>query len=198
MHGLAADPRAAIAGRSPQELYATGLPICQALKADPVATRVFMLAELTRIWKAVKVGDAKTWTDQDSLQDAVDDVLEIFPTLKLEEYLHALKLIRQGSVKIWGRLDTPTLLEALRDYESRHTITYRTQQNQQRPSLVETAALEGAHRPGTLDLGTALRRVSKELPRPRKTLEELGGHLHLTAEDLQQIEDHQKQQPPTP
>lgn len=191
--GLAADPRGSIAGRKPSELFATGLPICQALKANPKGTRVLMLGELARTWKAVKVGDAKTWEGQPELQDAVDDVLELFPTLKLEEYMQALKDIRQGRVKLFGRLDTPTLVEALHAYEDRHTTTYREAMHRQ-PPPAETAAWE--HRPpgpGTISVSEALARLKASLPTRKKTLEELGGHVHLTEQDLRDIEQHGKE-----
>lgn len=198
LSGLASDPRAAIAGRTPLELFSTGLPLCQALKADGRATRVLLLAELARTWKAVKVGDAKTWDSQEALQDAVDDVLEIFPTLKVEEVLQALKDIRQGRAKLFGRLDTPTLLEVLRNYEDRHTTTFREQQHH-KPPTVETAAWE--HRPagpGTIPVSEALARIKAMLPTRRKTLEELGGHVHLTAEDLKAIQEHEQSQNENP
>lgn len=185
--------REALDGKTPAELFKHGLPICQALKADRPGTKVLLLAELTRLWRAVKVGDAKTWTDQESLQDAVDDVVELYPTMKLEEVLACFKQIRQGRVKLFGRLDTPTLLEALGKYEDQHTTTYREAQHKQ-PPKVETAAWE--HRPagpGTISVDEALKRLKDALPRRRKTLEELGGHIHLTAEDINTIENHATQ-----
>lgn len=181
-----------MAGKTPAQLFEHGLPICQALKANKHDTKVLLLAELTRLWRSVKVGDAKTWADQESLQDAVDDICELFPTLKVEEVLQCFKTIRQGNVKLFGRLDTPTLLEALREYESRHTTTYRENMHK-RPAVVETAAWE--HRPagpGTISVDEALKRLKAALPRRRKTLEELGGHIHLTAEDIHTIENHAK------
>jgi hypothetical protein len=159
---------------------------------------VLLLAELARTWKAVKVGDAKTWDSQEALQDAVDDVLELFPTMKAEEVLQVLKDIRQGRVKLFGRLDTPTLVEALRAYEDRHTVTFREQQHRQ-PPPVETAAWE--HRPagpGTIPVGEALARLKASLPSRRKTLEELGGHVHLTAQDLQELDQHAQAQTQSP
>lgn len=193
LHGLSRDPRAALENQTPAELFEHGLPICQAIKADKVGTKVLLLAELTRLWRAVKVGDAKTWGDQESLQDAVDDIVELHSTMKVEEALACFKQIRQGRVKLYGRLDTPTLLEALRDYEDRHTTTYREAMHS-RPAKVETAAWE--HRPagpGTISVEEALKRLKASLPSRRKTLEELGGHIHLTPEDIQQIEHHATQ-----
>lgn len=145
---------------------------------------MLLLAELTRLWRAVKVGDAKTWDGQEALQDAVDDICEVFPTLKVEEVLYVFKGIRQGVQKIFGRLDTPTLMEALRAHESAHTVVYREHQNTQ-PPPVETAALEHPTE-GTIPMGMALMQIANDLKLPRRTksLQEMGGHLHLTADEV--------------
>lgn len=89
-----------MAGKTPAQLFEHGLPICQALKANKHDTKVLLLAELTRLWRSVKVGDAKTWADQESLQDAVDDICELFPTLKVEEVLQCFK-ITADSIKLF-------------------------------------------------------------------------------------------------
>lgn len=94
---------------------------------------MLLLSELTRTWKAVAVGDGKTWKDQDALQEAVDEVCEIFPTMKLEEILTVFRMIRRGEVNIYGRLDTPTVIEQLRKYEDTYTTTFREAAARQAP-----------------------------------------------------------------
>lgn len=175
-----------MANRTPAQLFAEGLPIAQALRADSRATRVLLLAELARTWRAVKVGEAKTWATQEDLQDAVDDVLEIFPTLKVEEVLRVLRDIRQGRIKLFGRLDTPTLVEALRTYEDQHTTTYREAAHRQ-PPTVETAAIDTTPEPGTMTVAEGLRRIAQELPRRRKLLAELPPTGTLTADEVQTL-----------
>ena len=188
--GLINDPRGAIADRSPADLYRTGLSIHDALKVDRRSTKILLLAELGRLWRAVKVGDAKTWDGQEALQDAVDDLVEIFPSMKIEEVLKVFQMIRRGEVKIYGRLDTPTLLDAVRNYEDTHTTTIR---ENYRPHLeiqdVQTNALDAAPaRAGQMTVIDALRRIAREMPAPRRTLEDLGGHLHLTEAEVLAIE----------
>ena len=133
MSGLTSDLSAALS-RSRDEIFADGLPLTQSLKADRMATKVFLLSELTRTWKAVAVGESKTWKDQEAIQDAVDEVCEIFPTMKLEEILLVFRTIRRGEVNIYGRLDTPTLIEQLRKYEDTYTTTFREAAARQRPT----------------------------------------------------------------
>lgn len=183
LNGLISDPRGAVSGRSPAELFRTGLPIAQALATDRRATKILLLAELGRLWRSVKVGDAKTWTTQDDLQDVVDDICDVFRTLKIEEVLFVFQAIRRGEVPLFGRLDTPTLFEALRKYEAQHTTTYR---ENYRPHLeVETAALDVAPaRAGQLTVREAFARIAKELPTPTKTLEQMG---RATIADLRAI-----------
>ena len=98
-----------------------------------MATKVLLLSELTRTWKGVAVGESKTWKDQEAIQDVVDEVCEIFPTMKLEEILLVFRAIRRGEVNIYGRLDTPTLIEQLRKYEDTYTTTFREAAARQKP-----------------------------------------------------------------
>lgn len=186
--GLIADPAGAISGRSPADLFRHGLTIHDALRVDRQRTKIFLLAELGRLWRAVKVGDAKTWEGQDALQDLVDDIVEIFPSMKMEEVIKVLQMIRRGEVKIFGRLDTPTVLEAIRNYEQTHTITLR---ENYRPHLemgtVETAALDTTPaRAGQMTISEAFKRIAREMPTPTKTLEEIG---RATIADLRVIAD---------
>lgn len=175
------DPRSAVATINPEQAYRQGLPICQAVSASRKTTKLLLLAELGRLWRAVKVGDARTWTQQEDLQDTVDDILEIFPTMKVEEVLLVFKRIRQGEIPIYGRLDTPTVMEALRSHESAHTIPLREVTSRE----IHTAALDIApHREGAMTIAEALGKIGREMRGRKKTLEELGGHLHLTQEEL--------------
>lgn len=155
LNGLTANVSAVLMGKDKDELYKHGLPLTQALRADQGATRVLLLGELTRTWRAVKVGENKTWTDQEALQDAVEDVCEIFPTMKVEEILSVFRDIRLGKVKLYGRFDTPTLVEALRDYEDKYTTTFREAEHRKAPNENLTG--------GTHDVSTAIREVMEKL-----------------------------------
>lgn len=147
---------------------------------------MLLLAELARTWRAVKVGEGKTWSDQEDLQDAVDDLLDIFPSMKVEEVLQVLQNIRRGLVKLFGRLDTPTLVEAVRSYEDQHTTTYREAAHCQRME-VETAALDVEPAPGTMTVSEALKRIAQDLPRRRKVLADLPRTGGLTVDEVQTL-----------
>ena len=89
-------------------------------------TRFFLFTQLFNLWRSVRVGDARTWENERDLQTVVEDIIDDFPSMKLEEVALCFKAIRKGEVNIYGRLDTPTLLTAIRDYEDKHTVTYLT------------------------------------------------------------------------
>ena len=71
------------------------------------------------------MGNGKTWNSDEDLQDAVDDIVDIFRTLKIEEIQLCIKQIRRGEHKLYGRLDTPTLIEILRTYDTNVSCAYR-------------------------------------------------------------------------
>jgi hypothetical protein len=175
---------------NPLTAFREGLPICQAVKADMEQTRLFLFTQLFSLWRSVRVGDARTWADERDLQVVVEDIIDDFPSLKLEEIALCFKAIRKGEVNIYGRLDTPTLLSAIRDYEDKHTVTFR--ENHHR-AQVEARALEYAGHGRGLSVRDALAAVVKEMPRQQKTIEELGGSINLTEQEMLEIDRHSTQ-----
>lgn len=163
--------------------FEQGLVIQTANKLDGAKTRLLLLAELERLVRAVNA--TRSFQSQEDLQDAVDDIIEIFPSLKVEEILVAFKMIRQGKFELFGNLTTNTLIKCLHKYELDNTIPLREQQH-----TVHQGAIQPPHF-AMIDwqkLGEALI-VEPE----KKSLEELGGHIHITQEDLQGIEKAQKE-----
>lgn len=106
-----------MANGNPATAHRAGIPMQQALRINRPAVKVMLFAELKRLWRAVRLSPDKTWQTDEDLQDAVDDILEVCPTLRLEEILMCFRQIRRGERTLYGRLDTPTLLDALRDYD---------------------------------------------------------------------------------
>lgn len=145
---------------------------------DSAKTRLLLLAELERLVRSVNA--TRSFQSQEDLQDAVDDIIEIFPSLKVEEILVAFKMIRQGKFELFGNLTTNTLIKCLHKYELDHTIPLREQQH-----TVHQGAIQPPHF-AMIDwqkLGEAL------IVEPqKKSLEELGGHIHITPDDLKEIE----------
>lgn len=163
--------------------FEQGLVLQTANKLDGLKTKLLLLAELERLIRAVNA--TRSFQDQEDKQDAVDDIIEIFPSLKVEEVLIAFKMIRQGKFELFGNLTTNTLIKCLHEYELRQTIPLREQQHS-----VHQGAIQPPHF-AMIDwqkLGEAL------IVEPqKKSLEELGGHIHITADDLRDIEKAQKE-----
>lgn len=174
----------------PLKAFREGLPICQAVSVDMEQTRFFLFTQLFNLWRSVRVGDARTWENEQDIQIVVEDIIDDFPSLKLEEVALCFKAIRKGEVNIYGRLDTPTLLSAIRDYEDKHTVTFR--ENHHR-AQVQARALEYAGHGRGLSVRDALAAVVKEMPRQKKTIEELGGSINLTEQEMLEIDRHSTQ-----
>jgi hypothetical protein len=158
--------------------FEQGLVIQTANKLDGAKTRLLLLAELERLVRAVNA--TRSFQSQEDLQDAVDDIIEIFPSLKVEEILVAFKMIRQGKFELFGNLTTNTLIKCLHKYELDFTIPLREQQHTNHQGAIQPPHF------AMIDwqkLGEALI-VEPE----KKSLEELGGHIHITKEDLEGIE----------
>ena len=89
--------------------------MCLANKTNKLKLRVLLLAELERLVRHVSA--TRTFQTQTYLQDAVDDICELFPSMKVEEILTAFKHIRQGRYQLYGNFTTNTLLDCIRKYE---------------------------------------------------------------------------------
>ncbi len=180
-------PAGVTAITDPLKAFREGLPICQAVQVDTEQTRFFLFTQLYNLWRSVRVGDARTWENERDIQIVVEDIIDDFPSMKLEEIALCFKAIRKGEVNIYGRLDTPTLLTAIRDYEDKHTVTFR--ENHHR-AQVQARALEYAGHGRGMSVRDALAAVVSELPRQKKTIEELGGSINLTEQEILEIERH--------
>ena len=164
---------------SPQKAFRTGLVIQSAQKVDKESTNMLLLSQLERLVRAVNA--TRSFQTQSDLQDAVMDIIEIFPSLKMEEILLCFKYIRQGKYELYGNLTTNTLIKCLHNYEIEHTVPLREQQHREQKPYVN----------GMIDW----QRLSDAivLPKEKKTLEEAGGHVHLTLEDFNEIAKAQKE-----
>lgn len=134
MHGLTS--KSWMEGVTPELAFDHGLPITQALSEDRPKTKLLLFAELKRVWRSVRIGDGKTWQTDEDLQDAVDDIVDICRTMKVEEVLYVFRSIRRGERKLYGRLDTPTLIEALRDHDTNVTSALRERAHSRRDQPV--------------------------------------------------------------
>ena len=127
-------------GVVPSTAYSQGVTLCKALRERKPQVKVLLLAELERLTRHVNA--TRTFQTQTDLQDAVDDICELFPSMKLEEVLLVFKHIRQGRYQLYGNFTTNVLLECMRQYEMDNTVTMREQEHAQRKQTIETASLD--------------------------------------------------------
>ena len=160
--GLINEPREVMAKHTVETAFHNGLPIQKALKAQGPEVRMLLLTELERLVR--QVGATRTFQDQTDLQNAIEDIIDVFPSLKLEEILMAFKHIRQGRYKLYSTFTTMTLIECVRKYEMEITVPQREKQHKVNKHEALTAAF---------DAGRLARDLSAngKIKAPRKTLD---------------------------
>ncbi len=140
------------------------MSLSKALKAEPAKVRLTMLAELERLVRHVNA--TRTFQTQTDLQDAVEDICELFPSLKLEEVLIAFKQIRQGRFDLYGNFTTNVLIDCIRNYEMQNTVAMREQEHvDKKKQHVETAAIDWQRLKRDLDAEGLLKTPRKVLDR---------------------------------
>lgn len=162
-----------------KEAFNDGLIIQSANKVDASSTRALLFSQIEKLVRSVNA--TRGFQTEGDIQDAVEDIIEIFPSLKMEEILLCFKYIRQGKYELYGNLTTNTLIKCLHNYEIEHTVPLREQQHREQQPYVN----------GMIDW----KRLSDAivLPKEKKTLEEAGGSVHLTLEDFNEIAKAQKE-----
>ncbi len=160
--GLINEPREVMAKHTVETAFYNGLPIQRALKAQGPEVRMLLLTELERLVR--QVGATRTFQDQTDLQNAIEDIVEVFPSLKLEEILMAFKHIRQGRYKLYSTFTTMTLIECVRKYEMEITVPQREKQHKVNKHEALTAAFDAGRLARDLSANGKIRA-------PRKTLD---------------------------
>jgi len=164
LHGLLDNSRQAMQGMTVTQAYKRGFSLSKALKAEPAKVRLTMLAELERLVRHVNA--TRTFQTQTDLQDAVEDICELFPSMKLEEVLIAFKQIRQGCFDLYGNFTTNVLIDCIRNYEMQNTVTMREQEHvENKKQQVETAAIDWQRLKRDLDAEGLLKTPRKVLDR---------------------------------
>lgn len=162
LSGLVSNPRSA-AQLSPVKAYQQGLSLSSALKTDNTKTKVMLLAELERLTRHVSA--TRTFANQEDQQDAVDDICELFPSMKVEEVLNAFKQIRQGRFELYGNFTTNVLLDCIRAYELQNTVQFREEEHQNRKHEAQTACIDWGRLKRDLDAEGLLKTPRKVLDR---------------------------------
>ncbi len=162
--GLLENSRQAMQGMTVTQAYKRGMSLSKALKAEPAKVRLTMLAELERLVRHVNA--TRTFQTQTDLQDAVEDICELFPSMKLEEVLIAFKQIRQGRFDLYGNFTTNVLIDCIRNYEMQNTVAMREQEHvDKKKQHVETAAIDWQRLKRDLDAEGLLKTPRKVLDR---------------------------------
>ena len=168
---------------STQNAFSGGLVIQSAYKADEVSTRALLFSQLEKLTRSVNA--TRSFQTESDLRDAVEDIIEIFPSLKIEEILLCFKHIRQGKYELYGNLTTNTLIKCLHNYEIEHTVPMREREHSKAHEY-ETAHINWKKVSRALE-------DSGLISDPKKTLEEAGGFVHLNREDFEEIARAQKE-----
>ena len=147
---------------TPDKAYTHGFSMSLANKMKPLELGVMLLAELERLVRHVSA--TRTFQTQTDLQDAVDDICELFPSLKVEEILTAFKHIRQGRFQLFGNFTTNVLLDCLRQYDMQNTVSFREQFHREQKQI-ETASLDVSRLIADLDKDGKLKTSRRLLDR---------------------------------
>jgi hypothetical protein len=140
LNGLLSKGQRAIIGVDPQQAYEDGISLSKGLKTKRVEVRMLLYAELTRLIRHVAA--TRTFQTESDIHDAVDDICEVFPSMKIEEVLTCFKYIRRGVYELYGNFTINVLIECLRKYEMSNTVTFREQEHAERKRLINTASFD--------------------------------------------------------
>jgi len=140
LNGLISKGQRAVIGVDSKQAYEEGISLSKGLKVKKGEVRVMLAAELTRLVRHVAA--TRTFQTQSDIHDAVDDICEVFPSMKIEEILTCFKYIRRGVYELYGNFTINVLIECLRKYEMANTVTFREQEHYERKKTIDTASLD--------------------------------------------------------
>lgn len=163
LNGLISKGQRAVIGVDSKQAYEEGISLSKALKAKKGEVRIMLAAELTRLVRHVAA--TRTFQTESDIHDAVDDICEVFPSMKVEEILTCFKYIRRGHYELYGNFTINVLIECLRKYEMANTVTFREQEHQERKNTINTASLDVKRLMNDLNRDGKLRNPRKLLDR---------------------------------
>lgn len=105
-----------LAAITPADAWHHGTNLAQAVRLHPSEVRAWIYAEVAKLCKDVDA--TKTITTDEQLQFTCRAILDDHPTIKVEEVRAAFDMVRMGKFgKLYERLKTAEILDALRRYE---------------------------------------------------------------------------------
>ena len=108
---------------TPEQMHRNGISVSRANKDEGAYLRAILGRELVALTNAVKVNN--TFNSEEDVYQAIEDIIDEFKTLKVEEVLYVFSQIRRGKIDLFGRLDTPTICKALREYDVNVACEFR-------------------------------------------------------------------------
>ena len=179
MLGLIKNVSQIVRKHSPLTAFNDGIVLKSADIHEPGEIRMLLLAQLKKLVSGVNA--TRSFKTNEDYEDCVEDIIEVFPSLKIEEILICFKEIRQGKYDLYGTLCTGTIIKSLHAYELANTIPMRENKHKELEPYTN----------GMIDwqrLGEAL-----IVDQPKRSLEELGGYINVTEQDLKDIEKAKKE-----
>jgi hypothetical protein len=165
---------------TPTTAWQGGTNLQRAAKEMPDLTRAWLVAEVGRLCKDVDAN--KTLTTTDDFVFTCRAILDEFPAIKVEEIRVAFDMIRKGQlIKLYERLKTAEILEALRAYEgsirtelleTQHKEVYESTGPLQPLGLAQLAATLKDERRPFVGSGTRLRQYWEKNSTPSLDIEE--------------------------
>ena len=179
LNGLIKNVSQVMRKHTPSTAFNNGIVLQSADRHEPAEIRILLLAQLQRLVSGVNA--TRSFKTEDDYFDCVEDIIEVFPSLKIEEILLCLKEIRQGKHDLYGTLCTGAIMKSLHAYEESNTIPLREQKHKAQEPYIN----------GMIDW----KQLSEALTvdQPKRSLEELGGYLNVTEQDLKDIEKAKKE-----
>ena len=128
LSGLIANINEVARKHTPATAFNEGIVLQSANKHEPGEIRMLLLSQLQRLVSGVNA--TRSFKTKEDYQDCVEDILEVFPSLKIEEILICFKHIRQGKYDLYGTLCTGAIIKSLHAYELANTIPLREQKHE--------------------------------------------------------------------
>ena len=72
--------------------------------------RLLMLSQLKQL--DIAVNATRSFQDDEDYMNCIEDIIEVFPSLKVEEVLICFKHIRQGKYDLYGTLCTGSIIKS--------------------------------------------------------------------------------------
>ena len=108
---------------TPSTAFNNGIVLQSADRHEPGEIRMLLLAQLKKLVSGVNA--TRSFKTNEDYEDCVEDILEVFPSLKIEEILLCFKQIRQGKYDLYGTLCTGSIIKSIHAYELANTIPFR-------------------------------------------------------------------------